>query len=400
MTESRFLIYELIAASVLFDTDNIYIKTSYCMANQPDLIGRGGFGCAFYPGLPCVGESEARSGYVSKVMEPRFAETELKEGGFVRDFISDNPSAGQYLIIPEPTTCVPDITRDVASEYGAECPVLTGNTPPLSIWTRYGGRELQKYWAETWVPGSRPVPTFVSICRALVDLTESSLIPLGDSGIVHMDVKPENVVVGIGDRDGEIIVRLIDWGVSINMNDDGDAWDAPVVQNNLYAYAYNRCPTQILLSPESVGIINKDVPTYDDGYLVVANNLVDRALIENKGSDSLKWTIEVMSIVGIEDPIAHLKNGIAKVIQGFWDEELNEFDVQSLYAQVFVPNADLWGLGLCVLDVATAADGEGASSKCVLGSREFLRDFLWEPEYWLSRFNVSKYCDALANAGT
>ncbi len=157
------------------------------------LVGDGGFGCVFTPALPCANGAQAcprprQEDCVGKVFFSQTdVATELNNYKVVQQLDPDSQWS-----LPVLSACPVRLTRVARQCVNRSSP---GSQTTSQLVLPYGGATLREAWRR----------------YDAVDLVEQALralTTLHDAGYVHMDVKPDNMVV---DNMGRL--RLIDFGL-------------------------------------------------------------------------------------------------------------------------------------------------------------------------------------------
>ena len=170
------------------------------------IIGRGSSGCVFKPALKCKGEATRREGKLSKLMHQNAAEDEFQQ----RTLVEPLNTKQNYFVYPE-DICEPELPFDPTNEVDA-CP-NPGLTDP-----EFTDKRLL-ISADGGIPLSNlrfvKPDTMYKLFASLVNVFDG-LILAHSAGVVHMDVKPDNIV--LRPRGGIFKTRLIDFGLSFKID--------------------------------------------------------------------------------------------------------------------------------------------------------------------------------------
>jgi serine/threonine protein kinase len=189
------------------EPDNVPIK---------DPIGKGGFGCVYYPALPCKKKSNTRriknalrnnnfSRTVSKLLSGKEAAQEL----ILAEKLRPLDPEFKYFLYPSDDTCEP--RKSNMNHCAEEGPAIEANNteaPPKLVFSRFGGTPLNKFKVSFDIIK----PFFKSITNLF-----EGLIILYENQYLHCDIKGDNILVL--EQNGEYILRYIDFGLSGSLAD-------------------------------------------------------------------------------------------------------------------------------------------------------------------------------------
>jgi len=205
------------------------------------LIGQGAYGCVYMPAIRCEGQETVSPKTVSKLIRPDEAKKERmqyvlllrsllpkeRQAEFMDVFQTSGISAFQEKLMEIPD---PDIQRKIqyvkdtflfptavcspakqAPEEAKENPIsackITRATSLLQL--PYGGIDMDDLLTSPIVQEGH-IRSILSDVGQLFDALEF----LHTHGVAHMDIKPENIVIDVGD-DGVGRVRFIDYGFMV-----------------------------------------------------------------------------------------------------------------------------------------------------------------------------------------
>jgi serine/threonine protein kinase len=169
-------------------------------------IGRGASGCVYKPALRCKEDATRREGKLSKLMTQEYAEQEFRQ----RTLFEPLNAKQTFFLYPD-TMCEPELPFEASNEV-EKCTLDSFNGLPDKekriLMITDGGTSL----SDTGFirPGN--------MYQVLASLTNvfKGLILAHAAGIVHMDVKPHNIVTEPKGR--KFITRLIDFGLSLKID--------------------------------------------------------------------------------------------------------------------------------------------------------------------------------------
>ena len=188
--------------------------------NGGKVLGSGTYGCIFRPPLLCKGQTERQQGYVSKLMVEEEAENEYQEVQKLLQYIVSIPDYQKYFIIDGITKCVPqDITSSDLEDFNKKCKALTNEKitaalvkdeiargKVLALQIPDGGMSVYDYLQ---IPGLTDQDV-INLNNALINLIQYGIRPMNMNGVIHADVKAENIVYSSGTKEA----KLIDWGLA------------------------------------------------------------------------------------------------------------------------------------------------------------------------------------------
>ena len=189
------------------------------------VIATGVEGCVFKPALACVDSDVAFDNYVTKVGKTKVITKEWLFMTFIQaaiqEAIADRSltDPDKYFIFPE-TICkpiLPALTTAEFESFSQNCivknPKLQNDaTTLMALQIPYGGKTVLNFIVKT--QKQVIVDEFLDSMKMLLT---NGIVPLNAKGVIHGDIKNNNVVYGVRNLgDTKKYVRLIDWGLSIN----------------------------------------------------------------------------------------------------------------------------------------------------------------------------------------
>ena len=166
-------------------------------------IFSGAAGCTFRPALKCKAEPKRREGKISKLMDKFAAEEELELTQLIKEIDPEK----KYFIYPD-EMCSPDLTETPEDDYSS-CKLVDIKNKYISpriLISEDGGTDLWNI--------DVPKEDYLGFFEGLTNLFKG-LVELHKNSVVHLDIKPANLV---SKRlvDGTHIMRYIDFGLSSN----------------------------------------------------------------------------------------------------------------------------------------------------------------------------------------
>ena len=173
----------------------------------PKLIGQGTYGCVYRPPVTCRNNSISINGKITKLTTSKESVRELKEYSNMK---SADPQNRYYLGVPE--TCVPELKSVPAKDlkscdvYNSELKEKGALSPEdfRLIVMKDCGVDLTKLWKNI-ASRRKDLKTiwfgFVKLIKGIAEMYKS--------GIVHHDLKPQNIVYNAKTKD----MNFIDFGL-------------------------------------------------------------------------------------------------------------------------------------------------------------------------------------------
>jgi len=175
-----------------------------------NVVSEGSYGCVHKPPLKCKGKRTPIKNKVSKVLYSRHAKTELDEYKLV-----SNIDKKREFHLGKPTLCTVDNTPPNYSaikqcKKGSE---FLKNKDDLSLLIMNdGGENIEGFAEKMSKSGTSEMAHhfWVDVLNVLLGIEK-----LVDKGIVHHDLKPQNIVYKSDTRD----MKMIDFGLMTTMRD-------------------------------------------------------------------------------------------------------------------------------------------------------------------------------------
>lgn len=195
-------------------------------------IAQGTYGCGFYPSLKCKDQAKESNDKFSKlVFEKDVYDDEMKYTAL----LSPIDVHQQYTLYPEKGCDLNMPSVDPSNSYNL-C-TLNGSTRPVKklIISKNGGKAIfddEKPAKNMKLNSSQYAPFFKGILNLL-----KGLKVLHDGGVIHMDIKPSNIVAK-ENEDLSFTLRYIDFGLSFELAkyEDSNVYTGHIADDAFYMY--------------------------------------------------------------------------------------------------------------------------------------------------------------------
>jgi len=280
------------------------------------VIGSGTYGCIFKPSLPCKGSQTRVPDTVSKLMKITDADDEMKEINNVLQRIKNIPDNKLFYIISGVKKCsLGKIEPSDLEDFNKKCyamerqkineeqmknPNIIDKLSLLQL--PDGGKDITHYFGSR-IKSFKP-SLFVNVNNALVKLLEFGIAPLKDVGVLHQDIKGNNIVYS----EEKDLARLIDWGLATlfekdNVPQNVRGW--PVMFNQPFTNLVFHKKIQQFYNTivNSNPVIVKKIATYK------GDNLVDELItdIQQKLTDGIfSHPDSIINTIGSEGHLYYL----------------------------------------------------------------------------------------------
>jgi serine/threonine protein kinase len=350
-----------------------------------EVIGAGGFGCVFKPQLLCkdaTGRTHENGiskllintdiNFRGKTFDYKLADKEMKDISNIMPIINNIPDNQRYFL-PNKVEQFIDCSisefnlRDIINIGKCSKILKIGQVPePLInslsrnkldlnldlnldllnkykdnfriIQQPYGGEELFKYIEELSsklldISNLQDInDKLQDINNKLCNLLKNGIKPMNDAKLLHHDIKSENILYDVSTNN----VRLIDWGLSKNLNGLSDNQLKSIAQKCSHEYNFNTLPTNILFHF-----------IYNSKDLDIYNYILDIF----KKHRNLRYT-KIPKILNTKFKsnieIAHFLN---KFILSATRTQIYEDNQIKYFKDIYAKNCDIFGFLTCYVDI-------------------------------------------------
>ena len=359
-------------------------------------VGAGAYGCVFRPALHCAGEPSRRRDAVTKLGRTADIEQEKNTIDAVRAILSEVPRYEHYFVLEGTAVCEPAPLQESDLQNAGICHTFKGmeindNLAGLRALTMPdGGMDLLDYCNELTVDEQ----AFKSINTLLLDLVENGIVPMSTAGIIHGDIKFENLVI---DPQRKTSIRLIDWGnakVSV----------PTMLRHTVTPLVFNRPPGSVFLHAD----INDRLATLSEqlGEEATIMESLANALRESVGEhrDSANIDIIIRFVYGSDvtdirtDRTTMQNTHLASILRKYYNGSV--FEQQRFITETYIHNCDLYGFAVMyALMIAAMTQFEFENDTFDRTARRLVKDFVLSATYASDRMDSQKLLDAMHTLG-
>ena len=378
-------------------------------------IDSGGFGCIFQPSLKCnslvKNNNENNNKYISKLLLNRHAEEEMYVINNIKPIILKIPKNDKYFLLNNTTLCQPDKLKETDLINLDKCNhnFEKANIDPNNINNElnkftiinslYGGIDLLKY-----VKSDKfTINNFKKLNNSIIELINNAVLPMNNLNILHLDLKDNNILYDNGE------LKIIDWGLSIIINDSNYKYD----KSNLYNNLFGRSTTSLHYNlPYSILILNnsfwKDFLNYLNYYKSVKNEYINREnlhiilksilynyfennyerghtkdiiqsdipLVYNIKSDKFDKFIEIMY------------NIYTAIFDKYFDISKLKFRINDYIKDIYINNCDVFGvLTIYLVILEKFKNNSNVDYKKLIN---FIKKYIYEPTFYVKPYDIDE----------
>ena len=340
-------------------------------------IASGANGCVFDPAIKCMNQASESKGKISKLSWTKDSNAEWAKLVEIRNAISGYPDLEKYFILAYKEPCKPDFIHDDYTDYDKICTIsLQSDTSILQ--STNGGPTL---FGLGTTRTTAPTLLFIPFLNAMIELLRNGIVPLNNLGVVHRDIKPDNVVCST--TSGKYEIRLIDWDRAANIRDSHDEISTreqffTIMFNQPIAYAFNSARTKKIIRT------NANLELADNLEKEVKNNqqvvFVDNAARYATGG-------------GFNAADSLVRPQITAILKKFYNARTKMFNWNE-YAELLTRNYDVYGwlgvINFCMQQRRTIFSDEGTYAYYVEPMKAFLTEYMYAPEVLVEPYNTEE----------
>lgn len=332
----------------LTKNNKYYNKNKTCKNRKGgNVIGRGGYGCVFYPALKCKNKKTRVKNKISKLMKIKHVDSELDKIKKFYKLFKNIDNFNDYFILNNVDSCDPaELTDSDLDNFNQTCISLlkiginkeniNENLDKLSILNiPYGGISISKYIESNNL-------NFNHLNKMLLNLLVGGIFQMNKLGVYHNDIKDANILVGKDEN-----CRIIDWGISVKTT-------GSVIPKNMKnrPFQYNSPFSTILFSDEFIKSYKqylktnknkypKQTFTFEDAGIFVKNYVKYWNTI--RGIGHLDTILELIDMITNNDGNAMdiILEYITKIVFKYTNED--DILIIDYFKNIYLENVDIWG---------------------------------------------------------
>ena len=394
-------------------------KKTQRVFNGGKAINSGSYGCIFKPALKCKNNQSLKNtnkkNLISKLMDNEDAIIEYENILNVQSHIKQIPNNDDYFLVNDITMCVPDklsnsdlymvdnVCNDIVKYNGYDKTNINNNIHNFKIINMpYGGITLNKLWEQmVMIEDIEDIENrFIKVNRLLIKLLENGIIPLNKSGMYHMDIKDENIIIS----DDIKYARLIDWGLSQKINNN------IIPSRFIQEFQFNLPFTNILLNLNIINLIKQSL----NNEKIKKKSLLNMKMIVKNIITKLKNNGHYMSILYyiiiiyypnkvnklnnpeyIKFAVDIMCNYIATAIIYYTDVS-GEFQLIKYCREVYLHNVDVWGFIISYLySIIYTIELPIYKAKFIKSVSDIIINYCFNSKYAISPIPVDKVINDL-----
>ncbi len=344
----------------------------------------------FRPALQCRGQKQSPEGKISKLSRTDVSEREWAKVSVIRTAIDDAFKAlGQdlnpYFILPDTEPCVPQFKEeDLGEEFTKHCNAYRGNNVRILQITDGGATLYDR----------RPKLKFIPFLNAMIQLLQNGIVPLNRQGVLHGDIKPDNVVCETKNHKYEI--RLIDWDRFVTRK----TVYAVMTQDDRFQTKMNQPVAYAFCSQQVSKLVGKqlDAQTLNKQQVPVRRQLDAQTLITELTPELQKYhPVEQQDAakyaMGSDKKIAGNDAAqIRAIVHKFYNDATKQFDWTG-YVELLIQNYDVYGwlsvINFCMQKQGTMFSDATSYEYYVEPMKAFLHDYMYTPEVLVEPYNTA-----------
>jgi len=320
------------------------------------MLASGGFGCVFRPALKCKGETERKSGKVSKLMSTKHAQDEFNEIKEMNDKLMGISNYQNYFLVDDFSLCEPAELDKEDLENFEKCHALSKDKSNKHLTINDINDNLDGLQILNMPFGGVPVDDYMNskedihfinkLNEKLIDLLKNGIVPLNKNGIYHNDIKDSNVLVLVDEKE-DMKTRLIDWGLSCSYKPTDPipkSWENRPLQFNvpfsvilftdMFEKSFKQFQHKHKSHSPSSELIDTFVKTYMDDWR------------EKRGEGHISYITYIFKIIhNLKDEDAHqgetyIVKYLALIVSTILENKMTLTDYLN---NVFIKIIDVWG---------------------------------------------------------
>jgi len=363
-----------------------------------EALGAGSYGCVFRPTLKCKNSSKKFSG-VSKLLVIEEARKEMIIIENVMPIIKKIPNNKKYFI--------PN-----SEELFINCPVGELTQKDLKNSEKCTNFNQQSYLTPGWINTNKNklsiiqqsdggedffkvitnlnlenfINEFSIITNKMIELIEYGIKPMHEKGLIHLDMKPPNLVYKVEKSDS--FLRIIDWGFAIPTNNlpFNKILDTMISWTMMYNVPFS----SILFDNKLIQYMNELIRggMSNEKIAEVIYNKISK-IPEPDGGHHEHIKKDINILYKSDENIQNLFINYIKTILNKYKIN-NKFNAEKYFNEVYKENADIYGLLTTYIDIIKYIDIDKDISRKI---KLFIKKYLYSNEFATTAYNIKELCD-------
>ena len=379
-------------------------------------IRAGSFGCVFRPALKCKGFNKNEAGYISKLISKEDALEEMeniKKFSNILYSIPDNknffiPNSDEQFFqcnldmidksnLENSNICTNFFGKESFSQEQALKWIKSNKNYLTIIQQPDGGQDFFNYITDEIIMNDDETKKIIYI---LINLMINGIKIMNDEGLIHMDIKPDNLVMK------DDIIRIIDWGISMNINimsfDD--------IKKHIRFYGIRpHNPISNMLFDDN--LLRYFIPIKSDKKLIDKSSIKDLLnehlntnimqffkridLFQTKSGQQLLYNINFLTKEddnvkeNFQDIITIMTNYYLKIIDTYYkvNDLKIELDTENFFNEVFRYNIDIYSIFYTFIIMMRT---NKIDKKYVPKLKEICYKYMYSEEYAAKRYDINE----------
>ena len=398
----------ILVMMIIYDFSHYYISIIMRSKKAGEAIAAGSYGCVFKPPIKCA---DGRKGYekgISKLLKNKDAEEEMEVINNVMPILTEIPNNERYFI---PNSEMPfydckigefseedlDNTKECTNlKYINEIRkrkkeltvqeiqliknyILNNKKDFTIIQQADGGIELTKFI------GTIPIKNLTDdylqkLNKNICDLIKNGVVKMNNKGLLHLDLKPENMVI-----EPELpLIRIIDWGFAKRVNNYKNVND---LERNLLAWTimFNVPPSSILFESGAINYINNN---YNGKNI---DDILNKIFKHHEKDNHRELLFNLINKLG-KDPHNTWRSFLGSVITKY--TKYSKFDAFNYFKEVYRHNVDIYSV---LVIYVYFINYNKIPYKYLSKLKDICYRYMYSPEIAVTKIDVNKLTEELLN---
>lgn len=365
-----------------------------------EAFAHGANGCVFRPALRCRGQAQSPEGKISKLSQTGVSEKEWTTVSVVRTAIENaRTETGQdlnpYFILPDTKPCTPQFEEgDLRDKFTEHCKAYRGKDVSILQITD-GGATLYDRGKNLTLRNLIPIPKlrFIPFLNAMIQLLQNGIVPLNLQGVLHGDIKPDNVVCETKNHKYEI--RLIDWDRFVTRETvytvmtQGDRFQTKMNQPVAYAFCSQQVSKLVGKQLDAQTLNKQQVPVRRQ---LDAQTLITELTREKQKFHPVEQQDAAKYATGLREMAENDAAQIRAIVHKFYKDATKQFDWTG-YVELLIQNYDVYGwlsvINFCMQKQGTMFSDATSYRYYVEPMKKFLHDYMYRPEVLVEPYNTA-----------